>query len=57
MHDCYDHMVALTHLFQEKGKVRSLFDLQLAQEALTGDTCNTMRDALNAFGACDNIST
>lgn len=55
MHDCHDHVVALTHLFQERARVlTSMFDLQLAHEALNGNACNTFGDALCAFGACDN---
>lgn len=54
MHDCHDHVVALGRLFEKRVQVSSLFDLQLAQEALTADARNTFGDALCAFRACDN---
>lgn len=54
MHDAHDDVVALRRLFQERGYIKNVFDLQLAKEALDRSACGTFADTLCTFGACDD---
>lgn len=57
MHDVHDQSVALARMFKvPRSRFESVIDMQIVQEALTGDPLSSFVDCLRYFNLYDDTS-